>query len=122
MAAKKKAPARKSAAKKKRAASAKVAPKGKGKGKTQPSSQPAYLLEVSIIWCDKKGRVRQKSVDIQKATGLWWGNPKGTKKPNVAKVPGSKPKKLGKCDAPPPGGDTCCWFDGTQWRCPDDFA
>jgi serine protease len=99
------------------AAEANVASKG---GAPTP-----YLTRLMIEWCDGKGNVFTRWVDITKITAISWnGAPGGGTHPSSPKVPGSKPNKVPNVTCPdqPPGAGECCYWDGIQWVCPDDFG
>lgn len=84
-----------------------------------------YLVAVEITWCDMNGELYQKNIDLAEVGGLWWDSkwdPKEPSKGAKRKIPGHKhAKSIGKCAAPNPHADSSCWWDGSEWICPDDF-
>ena len=95
---------------------------GGGGGSNAP--QP-YLTNMWIEWCDGKGNVYTRWIDVTKISSLAWRSgavPPGNH-PATPKIPGSKKHKVANvtCSDPPPSGGECCYWDGTQWVCPNDF-
>jgi len=91
---------------------------------------PPQLTSMIITWCDSDCNEWEQEVDLTVAGGLVWDNsaegkagPKGPHDPKAPRLPKrGKPKPTGgDCDGSPPGGPSCCWWDGKQWVCPDGF-
>lgn len=96
---------------------------------TGPVSMPkqAYLTNMWIEWCDGDGNVYTRWIDVTKISGLIWASGPSGPAPNPPKhpkIPGSKDQKVAgvSCGPQPPSGGECCYWDGIQWVCPDDFA
>jgi len=96
----------------------------------------AQIKSVVITWCSKDGKVKTMSVDTKKAHGILWKYdpeiPAGcithrTKKSAFPRKKGDKVTVVGEC-APPKlrkhnsPGDCVCYWDGSQWICPEEPA
>jgi hypothetical protein len=92
----------------------------------------ARIESVVITWCSRTGKRKQMEVDLNKACGFLWNydpdHPiRDLGNPGSVRIPRRKLAVIGSCTPPKPikansPAACCCWWDGTQWVCPDEPA